>query len=77
MHRIVVLYLLLIVSVLISGFRRDVFEICGLLGYYTTPCNNPEDHEFISVLFRVLLRGDVVLATTAKLLEEGLEACSL
>jgi hypothetical protein len=23
---------------LISGFRRDVDEICGLLGYYTTSC---------------------------------------
>jgi hypothetical protein len=32
-------------SNLISGFRRDVDEICGLLGYYT-PCNNPEDHRF-------------------------------
>jgi hypothetical protein len=45
---------------LISGFRRGVDEICGLLGYYTascgnylpinnyhtTPCNNPEDHRF-------------------------------
>jgi hypothetical protein len=25
---------------LISGFRRDVDEICGLLGYYTALCGN-------------------------------------
>jgi hypothetical protein len=25
---------------LISGFRRDVDEICGLLGYYTASCGN-------------------------------------
>jgi hypothetical protein len=31
---------------LISGFRRDADEICSLLCYYTTPCNNPEDHKF-------------------------------
>jgi hypothetical protein len=45
--------------ILISGFRRDVDEICGLLGYYTascgnyyhtTPCNNPEDHRFQHVI---------------------------
>ena len=37
---------------LISGFRRDVDVMCGLLGnytaslnnYHTTPCNYPEDH---------------------------------
>jgi hypothetical protein len=26
--------------VLISGFRRDVDEICGLLGYYAASCGN-------------------------------------
>jgi hypothetical protein len=31
---------------LISCFRRDVDEICGLLGSYTTPCNYPEDRRF-------------------------------
>jgi hypothetical protein len=25
---------------LISGFRRDVDEICGLLGYYAASCGN-------------------------------------
>jgi hypothetical protein len=25
---------------LISGFRRDVDEICSLLGYYTASCDN-------------------------------------
>jgi hypothetical protein len=25
---------------LISGFRSDVDEICGLLGYYTASCDN-------------------------------------
>jgi hypothetical protein len=25
---------------LILGFRRDVDEICGLLGYYTASCGN-------------------------------------
>jgi hypothetical protein len=25
---------------MISGFRRDVDEICGLLGYYTVSCGN-------------------------------------
>jgi hypothetical protein len=25
---------------LISGFCRDVDEICGLLGYYTASCGN-------------------------------------
>jgi hypothetical protein len=25
---------------LISGFRRDVDETCGLLGYYTASCGN-------------------------------------
>jgi hypothetical protein len=25
---------------LISGFRRDVNEICALLGYYTASCGN-------------------------------------
>jgi hypothetical protein len=25
---------------LISGFRRDVDEICGLLGYYAAWCDN-------------------------------------
>jgi hypothetical protein len=24
----------------ISGFRRDVGEVCGLLGYYTASCGN-------------------------------------
>jgi hypothetical protein len=28
------------VGSLISGFRRDVDEICGLLGYYTASCGN-------------------------------------
>jgi hypothetical protein len=28
------------IFVLISGFRRDVDEICGLLGYYTASCGN-------------------------------------
>jgi hypothetical protein len=28
------------VSSLISGFRRDVDEICGLLGYYAAWCDN-------------------------------------
>jgi hypothetical protein len=41
------------ISTLISGFRRDVDVICGLLGnytascgnnYHTTPCNYPKDH---------------------------------
>jgi hypothetical protein len=27
-------------NTLISGFRRDVYEICGLLGYYATSCGN-------------------------------------
>jgi hypothetical protein len=27
-------------EILISGFRRDVDEICGLLGYYTASCGN-------------------------------------
>jgi hypothetical protein len=27
-----------ILNILISGFRRDVDEICGLLGYYTASC---------------------------------------
>jgi hypothetical protein len=27
-------------TVLISGFRRDVDEICALLGYYTASCDN-------------------------------------
>jgi hypothetical protein len=44
-------------NALISGFCRDVDEICALLGYYaalcgtclknnyhTTPCNTPEEH---------------------------------
>jgi hypothetical protein len=31
-------------AALISGFRRDVDVICGLLGNYTTPCNCPKDH---------------------------------
>jgi hypothetical protein len=26
--------------ILILGFRRDVDEICGLLGYYTALCGN-------------------------------------
>jgi hypothetical protein len=25
---------------LISGFRRDVYEICDLLGYYAASCGN-------------------------------------
>jgi hypothetical protein len=25
---------------LISGFRRDVDEICGLIGYYAASCGN-------------------------------------
>jgi hypothetical protein len=28
------------VLTLIAGFRRDVDEICGLLGYYTASCGN-------------------------------------
>jgi hypothetical protein len=28
------------ISSLISGFRRDVDEICDLLGYYTASCGN-------------------------------------
>jgi hypothetical protein len=28
------------VATLISGFRLDVDEICGLLGYYTASCGN-------------------------------------
>jgi hypothetical protein len=44
---------------LISGFRRDVDEICGLLGnymascgnnYHTTPCNYPKDHRLHLIL---------------------------
>ena len=31
-------------NILISGFRRDVDVICGLLGNYTVSCNYPEDH---------------------------------
>jgi hypothetical protein len=34
------------VVTLISGFRRDVDEIYGLLGNYMTPCNYPEDHRY-------------------------------
>ena len=28
------------IKTLISGFRRDVDGICGLLGYYTASCGN-------------------------------------
>jgi hypothetical protein len=31
---------------LISGFRRDVDDICGLLGYHMTLHNSPEDRRF-------------------------------
>jgi hypothetical protein len=37
---------------LISGFRRDVDEICGLLGYYAASCGNylPTFRDNVSVL---------------------------
>jgi hypothetical protein len=28
------------VNILISGFRRDVDDICALLGYYAASCGN-------------------------------------
>jgi hypothetical protein len=53
--------------ILRSGFRRDVDEICGLLGYYTASCGNclptfwdnvsvpssrnPEDHRFPQISY--------------------------
>jgi hypothetical protein len=55
---------------LISGFRRDVDEICGLLGYYTASCGNylPTVRDNVSVcsffvnrlsfLFGILTRED-------------------
>jgi hypothetical protein len=36
---------------LISGFRRDVDEVCGLLGCYTASCGTPEDRRFNFVTF--------------------------
>jgi hypothetical protein len=40
------------IAVLISGFRRDVDEICALLGYYAAPCGNclPTFRDNVSVL---------------------------
>jgi hypothetical protein len=51
-------------SVLISGFRRNLDETCGLLGYYAASCGNclvnnyhtmprntPEDHRFHKSVF--------------------------
>jgi hypothetical protein len=32
---------------LISGFRRDVDVICGLLGYYTASCGNCLPHDAV------------------------------
>jgi hypothetical protein len=42
---------LIFVMILISGFRRDVDEICGLLGYDTASCGNylPTFRENVSV----------------------------
>jgi hypothetical protein len=31
----------------ISGFRRDVDEICGLLGYYTASCGKHLPHDAV------------------------------
>jgi hypothetical protein len=28
------------ITILISGYRRDIVEICALLGYYAASCGN-------------------------------------
>jgi hypothetical protein len=34
-------------TALISGFRCDVDEICGLLGYYTASCGKQLTHNAV------------------------------
>jgi hypothetical protein len=54
--RVLPRFLNIVLMTLISGFRRDIDEICALLGYYAASCGNclPKFRDNISVPFSLV-----------------------